>query len=267
MTSVLILAGARQEMCPLCTEAGVSSKALIKLAGVRMIDHVLRALRDAPALTGKVYVSGLGPEDIAENAPADLTDFVTRVHGAPSGKGPASATLACLEAGASTPLLITTCDHPLLTPIMIDQFLNGAQAEQSDFSVALATRPVIEAAYPDVARTYIRLGGQGYSGCNLFYLQTEAGKRAIKFWQDVGRDRKRPLKVAHRFGYSVLFRMLMGRLSLKGAFAHGSRRVRAKISPVVLAMAEAAIDVDKPCDLALVRKILDNRVSDTLRSA
>ena len=260
MTTVLILAGMRNEMCPLCEQAGVVSKGLIKLAGWRMIDHVLRALRDAPVLTKTIWVSGLDIALIADEAPEDLAETVGRLKQAPTGDGPASATLATLEAGAELPLLITTCDNPLLTPKMVEYFVHESQAEISDFSVGLAPRPIIEAAYPDVKRTYINLGGQGFSGCNLFYVMTDAGRNAVRFWRDVGHNRKRPLKIARRFGYGTLIRMVTGRLGLKEAFVQGSKRVGANIKPVLISIAEAAIDVDKPSDLALAREILENRI-------
>lgn len=259
MTSVLILAGLRHEECPLSSQAGVVSKALIELAGVRMIDHVLRALRDASDLTGTIWVSGLPIERIAEGLPDDLTEFSGRLVQAPTRDGPATAALAILEGGATLPLLITTCDHPLLSPNMISYFIREARGAQSDFSVGLAPRSVIAPAYPHVKRTYIKLGGMGYSGCNLFYVARDKGRRAIAFWQDVGRDRKKPLKIAGRFGYGALIRMLTGRLGLNGAFEYGSRRVGAHITPVLIPIAEAAIDVDKPSDLALVREILEKR--------
>lgn len=257
MTSVLILAGTRNESCLLCNEAGVDSKGLIPLGGVRMIDHVLRALRDASELTGEIWVSGLAPEAILDGLPADLAEFGGRLRAAPSGKGPAAATLATLEGGASLPLLVTTCDHPLLSPSMISSFLGQSYERDCDFTVGLASRPVIEKAYPDVQRTYLRLGGAGYSGCNLFLVRTAEGCKAAEFWRDVGHDRKRPLKLAQRFGYGAVLRMLTGRLHLEAAFRHGSKRVGAQIAPIVIPIAEAAIDVDKPSDLVLVSQILD----------
>jgi len=149
---------------------------------------------------------------------------------------------------------------------MIEIFLEESFACDGDFSVGLASRPVIEASYPDVKRTYIKLGGDGYSGCNLFLAMNDAGCKAVKFWRDVAQDRKRPLKVAYRFGYGALLRILTGRLGLKSAFAHGSKRVGAEIHPVVIPFAEAAIDVDKLSDLALVTEILENRAI-SLRAA
>lgn len=224
-----------------------------------MIDHVMRALRDSSELDGDVWVSGLDVSEIITDVPSDLTSFVKRLKNAPAGNDPAAAALANLEAGAELPMLITTCDHPLLTPEMISSFLQQSDTEVTDLSVGLAPRTVIEQGYPDVKRTYLTLAGQGYSGCNLFYVKTAKARKAIDFWRDVGRDRKHPLKIARRLGYRALFRVMTGRLGLKDAFSYGSDLVGADISPVLIPFAEAAIDVDKPSDLALVTKILEKQ--------
>ncbi|MEM6900251.1 MAG: nucleotidyltransferase family protein [Pseudomonadota bacterium] len=256
MTSVLILAGNRHENCPLCDDAGVPSKALVPLGGVRLIDHMLRALRDTPALTGNIWISGYCPRKLEDGAPNDLKTFLPRVHAMPDECGPAHAALAALDAGASTPLLITTCDHPLLTPEMIEAVIDGADDMECDFAVGLASREIIESAYPNTKRTYLKLAGEGYSGCNLFLVRTERGKQAIAFWRDVAKDRKKPLQIARRFGFAALVRMFTGNLSIDAAFEHGSKRIGAKLAPVVIPIPEAAIDVDKPADLALVREIM-----------
>ena len=221
-----------------------------------MIDHMLRTLRDSPALEGDVWMSGLCPGELAVNAPADLQEFIGRIRPAGVGDGPAEAVLATLKAGAETPLLVTTCDHPLLTPSMVTCLLDGANARDCDFAVGLATRTVISQAYPQTKRTYLPFGREGYSGCNLFLVRTPLGQSAVAFWQDVGEDRKKPWKLARHLSLGTLARMLLRRLDLEEVFAFGSRRIRAKVSPVIIPTAEAAIDVDKPADLALVSSIL-----------
>lgn len=256
MTSVLILAGSRGEACALCTEAGVASKALIPLGGARMIDHVLRALRDTPGLEGDIWVSGLDTGFITDGLPEDLIPYGARLHNAPAANGPAEAIVEAMKKGANLPLLVTTCDHPLLAPDMISNFLGQAADKACDFAVGLAERDVIQAAYPHVKRTYIKLGGNGYSGCNLFLISGEAGQKAAQFWRGAERHRKKPWKIAHQFGYGTLLRIVIGKLDIETAFAHGSAKIGAKISPVIIPFAEAAIDVDKPSDLALVRQII-----------
>ena len=257
--STLLLAGARASGDPLCELHDVTSKALIPLLDVRMIDHVLRALRDNVQASGPVWISGLDINTIARDAPDDLRDFISGLRQAPAAGGPASSVCAAAESNTQTPFLITTCDHPLLTAEMIDSFLAGATKSGADTVAALARREVIEQAYPDVQRTYIKLSQGHYSGCNLFYISSNKGLEAVRFWREAEKDRKRPLKIARRFGLVALVKMRAGLMTLDSVFEYGSKVIGARIKPVLLPFPDAAIDVDKTSDLELVRSIMEAR--------
>lgn len=245
--SVLILAGQREGVVdPLCAEAGVERKAIIPINGKPMIDYVLEAL-EAGGMTAPYHVSGF-------NAGYDA-----RLTQSPSAPGPAGSALAALEDGMNTPVLITTCDHPLLTPAMVKSFIEGAQDSGSDFCVGLADKEIIQPAYPHVKRTYLKFKDRSVSGCNLFYIANPKGLEAIRFWRKAQHYRKRPVRLAASVGWGVLLRYVSGRLTLRGAFDYAARRLGITASPVLLPFAEAAIDVDKPSDKTLVESILKDR--------
>lgn len=247
--SVLILAGQREGVVdPLCAEAGVERKAVIPINGRPMIDYVLDAL-EAADIDTPYHVSGFD------------ADYDKRLVQSPCAPGPAGSALAALEGGIQLPALLTTCDHPLLTPDMITTFLKGAQNCDADFCVGLATRDIIQPAYPNVKRTYLKFNDLSVSGCNLFYIANSNGLEAIRFWRQAQHYRKRPIRLASSIGIGVLLRYITGRLSLNGAFDYAARRIGITAKPVILPFAEAAIDVDKPSDKALVERIIKARVS------
>lgn len=251
---VLVLAGARATGDPLCVAEGVASKAVIEIAGKPMLWWVLAALRASPAATAP-WVIGMEEAALAEAAGG----IACRRVAARGAGGPATGVLAALEEGVGLPLLVTTCDHPLLTPAMIESFLAQSQASGADLTVGLAERAVIEAAYPTTRRTYLRFGRAELSGCNLFYLASEKAVPVLRFWQEAEKDRKAPWRIAWRFGVLTALRILLLRPAPDAAFALLSRRLGARIRPVLLPFAEAAIDVDSPRDLALVRDIFARR--------
>lgn len=247
--SVLILAGQREGVVdPLCEAAGVTRKALLPLNGRPMIDYVLEALELA-GLKTPYNVSGFD------------ANYDRRLVQSPSAPGPAGSALAALEDNISFPVIITTCDHPLLTPDMLASFLSQAEATGADVCVGLASRDIIQPAYPHVKRTYLNLKGASVSGCNLFYIANANGLEAIRFWKVAQHDRKRPWRLASRIGWGVLFRVLTGRLTLDGVFDFASSRLGITLRPVLLPFAEAAIDVDKPSDKTLVEDILHRRAT------
>jgi hypothetical protein len=176
------------------------------------------------------------------------------------GKGPAASLLKALEGGAvAMPLLVTTGDHALLTPEMIDTFLEKSMASDADMTVGLAERATIEAAYPQTRRTYLPLGGVEMSGCDMYYLATPKALSVVRFWQCAERDRKNPWHLAWHFGPLTALRILLARSGPEAMFAMLSRRLGVRVRPITMPFAEAAIDVDKTHDLALVREIIAGR--------
>jgi CTP:molybdopterin cytidylyltransferase MocA len=73
------------------------------------------------------------------------------------------------------------------------------------------------------------------------------------------RHRKRPWRLVAAIGPLTLLRFLAGRLTLDAALRRLSRIVGATVRAVDMPFAEAAIDVDKPADLALAERILAQR--------
>ena len=109
---------------------------------------------------------------------------------------------------------------------MVTRFVSkGADMAGADICVGLATREVIQAEYPDTKRTYLRFSDVSVSGCNLFYVATEDGLKAIAFWQSVQHLRKNPLKLARKVGIGIGIKYALGRLSLRGAFDYAAKRI------------------------------------------
>jgi len=241
--SVLILAGQREGVVdPLCEAASVERKALIPIAGRPMIDYVLDALSGSGVQT-PFGVSGFEATHDA------------RMVQTPSGSGPADSALRGALHLRRFPLLVTTCDHPLLTPEMINHFIADASKSGADICVGLAEKAVIHPAYPNVKRTYLKFADKAVSGCNLFYIANERGLEAIRFWQKAQQHRKQPWKLARAFSLPLLFTYLRGQLTIDRAFDYASKTLAIKAKPVFLPFAEAAIDVDKPSDKDLVTAI------------
>lgn len=239
----MILSGQRPGPDPLCESEGVDWKADILIEGRSMLEHVAGAL-EAAGVEG-ITLSGYG------GSASDRPNVA-------GGTGPADSALLACEGGAF-PVLLTTCDHPLLTPEMVGDFVAGAQASEADFCVGLATEMVIQAAYPTTSRTYLRFSDYAVSGCNLFYVANADGLEAFRFWRTAQALRKQPLKLARKVGLRLGAKFAAGRLGLFEAFDAAGAKLGITAAPVLLSHAEAAIDVDKPSDLDLVRQIMAKR--------
>ena len=173
---------------------------------------------------------------------------------------PAASVLDALELiSEPLPLLIATADHPLLTPEIVGYFLDALG--DAEAAAAVATEAVIAPAYPQTRRTYTRLRGGAYSGCNLFAFVSPDAARAAEFWTQIECYRKRPWRLVAAAGAWALLLFLLRRLDLAAAVERLSEHLNVRLRVVVLPFAEAAIDVDKPSDLALVEKIFASRVA------
>ena len=243
--TVLILAGSRAEGDPLALHEGLPAKALIELDGQPMLSRVVAAVRAAGA--DRIAVSASHPE-VAALAEALGCEVL------PARSGPSeSAAEAFRHFGA--PMLLTTADHALLDPQWV-RFLAEAHPIGADLSVLLARRETIEQAAPGTRRTYLRLADGHWSGCNLFYLATPAAGAALDLWRQVESNRKRPWRIAARLGPGLLLRYLFGRLTVREAIARLGRLADLRAEVVESPFGLAAVDVDKPADLALVRTLI-----------
>lgn len=242
--SVLILAGQREGVVdPLCAEAGVERKAILPINGKPMLNYVLEAL-DQAKLRRPYHVSGFD------------ADYDERLVQARSGAGPADSCAIALSEGIEFPCIITTADHPLLSAQMLNHFIKASEKCGADFCVGLAEKSVIQPAYSKVKRTYLNFSDKSVSGCNLFYIANTKGLAAIDFWKQAQHLRKEPLKLARKLGWRVLLKYMFKRLSLSGAFVYASRILDIQAKAIIIPIAEAAIDVDKPSDKVLVEAIL-----------
>ncbi len=255
----LVLAAGRGADDPMAKASGASHKCLLPVAGVPMLMRVLGALAAAKSI-GRIFISIEDPAIIA--GAAGLAELRKRapIETMASAERASSSVGQALRSGSlEFPVLVTTADHALLTPDMVNDFCTRSRRTGADLTAGLAEAETILSAYPGATRTFLKFADGRYSGCNLFTFNTAAALNAVDFWQRVERDRKQPWRLIGAFGVVALLLYLTGRASLVKAFEVGSKRLGVTACPIVMPLAEAAIDVDKPADLELVERIFADR--------
>jgi GTP:adenosylcobinamide-phosphate guanylyltransferase len=251
---VIVLAGERPGGNPLAQHFGTPAGILVDVAGTPCVTRVLGTLRDAEQ-TGPVLMVGPAA-GVAEQEPMR---GILSGHGArwlePS-TGPAESAQAALEAIDEFPVLITSADHALLTPAIVDDFVTRALAQPEDFLVGLVPHDRVKAAFPHSRRTLLRFADGTWCGSNLFLVRTAAGGAAVAFWRRMQQHRKRPWRMARELGPTTLLGYLAGRLTLGRAISRISDLAGCRIGFVALNEARAAVDVDSVADHALAEEIL-----------
>jgi len=232
--------------------------ALLDVAGAPMLLRVVRALQQAPSV-GRILVSiddpavlGRVPE-LAEAIQAGRIGCRTALD---SPSRSVADVLASREAGER--VLVVTADHALLTPQMVEHFTASATSDV-DVLVAVVPATLLRAQYPESQRTWLKFRDDWVSGANLFAFLTPDAARAAEFWVRAERFRKQPWRLVGSFGLGSLLLFALRRLTLDAAFDRISRSMGARVRAVRMPWAEAAIDVDRPADLAQVNRILAAR--------
>lgn len=163
--TALLLAGSRPGGDPLAKSLGVEHKPLLPIAGEAMFLRPLRALLAVDAVA-KVRVLTQQVDLLQDACLADSRVVFER------SDETIAATLQriCADPATRFPLLVTTADHALLTPQMVQEFIAGSAG--SDLAIGVVSRSTMLIRFPDAQRTWLRFGGEQYSGANLFALRT-----------------------------------------------------------------------------------------------
>jgi GTP:adenosylcobinamide-phosphate guanylyltransferase len=249
------MAGSRDGSDPLAVASGVASKALTPVAGIAMLERVLRTLQAASAVE-RIVVCGLEPP-AARDVVGDAAPGVELVAG---DRTPgASAALAIATLGLTPPLLITTADHPLLAPATLDAFCERAAAINADVTFGLVPAALVRAAFPASRRTAYRFRDGAFCGCNLYALLTAKGCEAPAIWARVEAHRKRPWRLVSTLGYGTLLRFFLGRLALADLTGLVFARTGLRVRPIFLTDPAAGFDVDTPAQRAAAEAFLTDR--------
>jgi GTP:adenosylcobinamide-phosphate guanylyltransferase len=216
-----------------------------------MLAHVLSALEAANSV-GRVIVLAQDCGIIREALGARFN----RVTFAESKSSIAETLFAYLSDKPAWPILVTTADHALLSPRIVDHFTSAARA---DVSFGVVSRSRYMRHFPCAARTWVRARGDAYSGANLFAFRNAGALAAIGFWASLEKERKKGWKLLVAVGPLLALGALSGVLSLADLARRLSARLGIGIAAVELPFAEAALDVDKPNDLVLVESIFEAR--------
>ncbi|MBW2243597.1 MAG: nucleotidyltransferase family protein [Deltaproteobacteria bacterium] len=255
-----LLGGRRRGGDALAEAAGVSHKAQIPVAGIPMGLRVIRTLH-ASKHVAETWLCTDDPELAAHEEVARACGR-GKIHVHPPAETP-SGSVESLLSRLDRPrqVLVTTADHPLLEPRMVDHFIERASQCDADVVVGVVPEHIVREHYPDVRRTFVGLRDERITGANLFFLRTPRAVRAVAFWREMDAHRKHPWRLAARIGVGSLARLALGRLDLDAAVERISKRAGVRAEALRLPFPECALDVDRPEHLALAEQILQARAN------
>jgi GTP:adenosylcobinamide-phosphate guanylyltransferase len=225
------------------------------VAGKSALQRVMDALSEAGQVGDGILC---GPsKDVYQSAP-EFEEILsgTAFRWLEPDLGPSASAIKAIKALDQYPVLLTTGDHALLTPELVDRFCQQASAAEGDVVVGLAPYSIVHSAFPQSKRTVQRYSDGSFCGTNLFAVLNPNGLAALEFWKSVEADRKKPWKIAHKLGIGFLLRCALRTVSLQQALDELSRRCACRASYVLINSARAAVDVDTVADRDLAESIL-----------
>ncbi len=232
--------------------AGAAHKSLVPVAGMPMAWHVVQALAESGRV-GEIVVVGLEPDEI---------DFGVAVHHVPNQPSLwASQNAGLRKLRELNPddryILALSADIALLTGQIVNAFIKACEPLTSDVYWGVVRKDIMLAAFPDSKRTYLPLREGSFCSSDLYLGRLSAGfhiQERLRYFID---NRKNILAQVWKLGLPTMVKFLFRRLGIADIVDIAYRIADIHGGPVVLPLAEAGMDVDKPEQLLQVRSYLE----------
>jgi molybdopterin-guanine dinucleotide biosynthesis protein A len=245
MNAVVLAGGARDEVSAIT--AGAANKAFVPIAGRTLVERTLASLRDVPAI-GRIVV--VAPRTTHGEPALALADE-RRVDGKRIGE-------SLLSGLAGAPpdelVLVAASDLPLLTRAALEEFIALAQSRDADLSYACLGQAAHLARFPGAPHTWARMREGRFCGGGVVALRPRILPNLERFLERLGAARKNPPALASIFGWDVLARYALGRLTIPAAESRASELLGGPVAAVVCTHAEIAFNVDRASDVVLAEK-------------
>ncbi len=220
-----------------------------------MVTRVLGALRAAPSM-GRIVV--VGPSEMRGRQSVMLADELR-----PAGERISDSLRSGLKGfPQDRDLLLVASDLPVLNGTATEDFIRGVRERDADLVYGCVEKRVHLARFPEVPHTWARLRDGTFCGGGIASIKPRAFELLERFLERLAAARKRPIRLASLFGWDVLARFAIGRLSVAQAEARASNILGTPVRALVSTFAETAVNVDRLSDVpiaeALVRRLQGN---------
>lgn len=242
-----VVLAARANTAKLASESSESLEANIDIAGKPMVRYVTEALLALPEISRVLLV---GPE---EGLRQYLQDRVLTVE--PAGDLFSNVRIGLAQAHTEY-VLVCASDIPLITPEIMSRLLKECLDSGADFCYPVSRKEDCERMFPGVERTYARLKDGTFTGGNVMLVRRDVVERAWPLVEKMLEYRKSPLKMASVLGFGLVLKVLLGIAGVAEIEKRVGDMLSIRPKAITGASPEISVDVDKPSDLSLCRRIL-----------
>ena len=254
--NVIILAGGAAE--PLTNGTGVDEKASLTIHDQPMLAWVLNAFQKSPE-AGNLVVVGADNLDklrCMEHVRKRIVQGLSVVQNLLHAVGYIKTRFYKGESEHQG-YIISFGDTVFLTPEIVTETLQAIREADADIVMHYVERQTFVDANLPAERTYIPIGGKLYTGTGIYYVRKFS--KIFSSLNELGemrKQRKDPKGILRVIGcegddFPAIEKAL-------------SKRLDAKVKILVSPHAGMGMDVDKPSDYALARKILPSPLTEDL---
>lgn len=256
LAAVILAGSSPKENDPLAEHTLGRPKGLLPIAGRPMIAYVVEALAGSRYVR-TVIVVGLAPED---RPPLSVPVIYLPGQGDLFSNAEAGITHALSVYPDLDGIVVSSADIPLITPEIVDRFVEECLQTDHDIYYSVVERSVMEGRFPTSRRSYVHLREGDFAGGDMILVRPGAVMANRDLWRQVADARKSALSQARILGglWPVL-RLLARRMSLAEAERRASRALNVRGRAVVCRDPEVGMDVDKPFQLEIARTELEGR--------
>jgi molybdopterin-guanine dinucleotide biosynthesis protein A len=230
-------------------------KALLDMGGRTMLERVVDALQASHHIEDIVVV-GLG---------SDMgMQFQRPIYHLPDQGGMVSNVIAGVHwvrenRPAAETLLACSADIPLLTPAILDDFIERCRPWDKGVYYNFVSREVMEARFPGSRRTFVKLKGVEVAGGDVVLGQVSLVESHRELWEGLTGARKHAWRIARVVGLRMMLKFLFRQVSLRDIEITMERLIDRPAAAILNPYAEIAMDVDKPYQVELARAELTSR--------
>lgn len=245
--TVVLAGGPRDAVARLQPDA--PNKAFVEIENVTLVGRVLGALRGAASVERIIVVAPLSMQGHPDLASADelRPDGVRITESLRNG-------LAGFRPDAD--VLIVASDLPILSSRAIEDFVSGVRALAADVVYGCVEKGVHMRSFPEVPHTWARMREGTFCGGGIIAMKPRALPMLERFIERLGAARKHPFTLASLFGWDVLARFALGRLTIAQAEARATKILGSPVRAFVSPYPETAVNVDRTTDVPLARRLV-----------
>lgn len=255
--TALVLAASRGNLDPLAQAGGVSHKTFIDVAGLPMLERVVRSVVESGRV-GQVVIS------IEDDSTDEARRILAGLPGAeafefvPSGDNIGASVIVAANPDR-LPMIITTGDNALHTPELVRGFCDSLDRVTADGALGVTRAELVLEKYPEGQRAFHRFADGAFSSCNLYAFLTPEAIGSARVFKSGGQFGKRPKRLIGAFGL-LAFLLYKSRLAKLETFLRFlSRGLGIEVAPVYIPFAEGPIDIDRMQDWKLAEEIIARR--------